>query len=190
MRAIWGHYNRVASARSIFARLPLTIAANAANRQPKSLILLAGAPEGILTPDPQIRGFQGPVPPGSRWVRLSRRSGHDQAAADACSKPPIASRVMSSVSSSVNDSSVLMLNGCCANSSPFRTKMAHWPISQMATHKATRFWVPGGRNRRTIIHRSGQIGDCVRGHKLEEDLAGMCALQGEQLNVAAHLVAE
>jgi len=62
---------------------------------------------------------------------------HYQAAADACSKPPIASRVTSSVSSSVNGSSMLMLNGSCANSSRFRTKMLHWPISQMATHKAT-----------------------------------------------------
>jgi len=74
----------------------------------------------------------------------------DQAAADACSKPPIASRVMSSVSSSVNGSSVVMLNGSWANSSRFRTKMLHWPISQMATLRATRFDVPGGRNRRTI----------------------------------------
>ncbi len=57
MRAIWGHYNLVASARSIFARLPLTTVANAANRPSKSLILLAGAPEEIRTPDPQIRSL-------------------------------------------------------------------------------------------------------------------------------------
>jgi hypothetical protein len=63
----------------------------------------------------------------------------DQAAADACSKPPIASRVMSSVSSSVNGSSVVMLNGSWANSSRFRTKMLHWPISQMATLRGDPF---------------------------------------------------
>src|SRR4029077_18756191 len=74
----------------------------------------------------------------------------DHAAADACSKPRIASRVISPLNSSTNGSSVVMLNGSCANNSRFRTKMLHWPISQIAPQSATCFCVPGGRNRRTI----------------------------------------
>jgi hypothetical protein len=72
------------------------------------------------------------------------------AAVEACSKPPIANRVMSSVSSSTNGWSMVMPNGSCANSSRLRTKTPHWPISQMATHRAIRFSVSGGKNRRTI----------------------------------------
>src|ERR1035441_11044224 len=49
---------------------------------------------------------------------------------EACSSPPIASRVISSVSSSTNGSSIVMLNGSCANSSRVRTKTLHCPISQ------------------------------------------------------------
>src|SRR5450759_4717532 len=53
---------------------------------------------------------------------------------DACSNPPIASRVMSSASSSTNGSSTVILNGSCENSSRFRTQTLHCPSSQKDQH--------------------------------------------------------
>jgi hypothetical protein len=61
---------------------------------------------------------------------------------------------MSSVNSSVKGSSVVMLNGSWANNSRFRTKTPHWPINQMATHKATRFCVPNGAQMRNRLTQS------------------------------------
>src|ERR1035438_9371810 len=105
---------------------------------------------------------------------------------DACSSPPIASRVISSVSSSTNGSSIVILNGSCANSSRFLTKTLHCPISQMAAHRAARFCVFGGRNRRTRSTAVVRLRDRIRRHEFAKDLGGMRALPGEHADVAAH----
>ena len=97
----------------------------------------------IVSTIPVGAGFTAPCLPHLNALLMSqtpvrtRQSPRvpDQAAADACSKPPIASRVMSSVSSSVNASSVVMPNGSCPNSSRFRTNAA-------LTHQPERRNVP------------------------------------------------